>query len=141
MHSVKKRSENSSLFQKIREKVNALKRDLMSLWFAYQDKRTPWYAKLWAAGVVGYAFSPIDLIPDFIPILGYLDDAIILPIGIFIAIRLIPKDVLSESRIKAQIWFDNNKGKPKNWVVAALILLLWMAILFFIFYALLKRFT
>lgn len=140
MYSVKKHSENSNLFQKIREKANAFKRDLMSLWFAYRDKRTPWYAKLWAAGVVGYAFSPIDLIPDFIPVLGYLDDAIILPIGIFIAIRLIPRDVLAESRMKAQSWFDNNKGKPKNWAAATLILIFWIAILFFIFYVLLKRF-
>lgn len=130
----------SNFLKKILDKANSLKREIVSLWFAYKDKRTPWYAKLWVAGVVGYAFSPIDLIPDFIPILGYVDDAIILPIGIFIAIRLIPKHILAESRVKAQSWFDENAGKPKNWVAAILILLLWIVLLLCIFYALLRRF-
>ena len=85
------------IFQRLRQKARLLKTDILALWFAYRDSRTPWYAKLWAAMVVGYAFSPIDLIPDFIPVLGYLDDVILLPLGIMFAIRLIPEEVLADS--------------------------------------------
>ena len=123
-----------------KQKAAQLKKQTLALYFAWRDPRTPWYAKGWMIAVVAYAFSPIDLIPDFIPVLGYLDDAIILPIGIFIAIRLIPEEVMAESRVKAQAWFDSNKGKPKNLVAAVLIILLWIGILFFIFYLILGRF-
>jgi uncharacterized membrane protein YkvA (DUF1232 family) len=126
------------LFKKIKQKADTLKIDIMALWFSYRDRRTPWYAKLWAVGVVGYAFSPIDLIPDFIPFLGYLDDAILLPIGVFIAIRLIPRDVLDDSRQKARVWFEQSKGKPKNWVAGGLILILWILILLAMFFFALK---
>ncbi len=90
---------------------------------------------------MGYAFSPIDLIPDFIPVLGYVDDIILLPIGILVAIRLIPDEVLEDSRRKAQIWLEERRGKPKNWGVAILIVLLWAILLLFIFYIILKRFV
>ncbi len=131
----------SSFVQKLRQRAKSLKSDILVLWFAYRDRRTPWYAKLWAAAVVGYAFSPIDLIPDFIPVLGYLDDAILLPIGILIAVRLIPKDVLTESREKARVWLEQKKGKPKNWTAAILIVLLWTMLLLSIFYVILKHFA
>jgi len=131
---------NTSLFQRLRQKAKLLKVDILALWFAYRDSRTPWYAKLWAAIVVGYAFSPIDLIPDFIPVLGYLDDVILLPLGIMFAIRLIPEEVLVDSRGKAQVWFEEKRGKPKNWVVAILILLLWAMLLVFMLYVILRRF-
>ena len=91
--------------------------------------------------VVGYAFSPIDLIPDFIPVLGYVDDAILLPLGILVAIRLIPKEVLADSRVKARIWLEERKGKPKNRTAAILIVLLWAVLLLFIFYIILRRFV
>ena len=131
----------SGLFQKLRQKAKAIKADVLALWFAYRDKRTPWYAKLWTAMVVGYAFSPIDLIPDFIPVLGYVDDAILLPLGILVAIRLIPKEVLADSREKARIWLEERKGKPKNRIAAVLIALLWVIILFLVFYIILRRFA
>jgi len=129
---------NKNLREKIKRKTDILKIEILALWFSYRDKRTPWYAKLWAAVVVGYAFSPIDLIPDFIPFIGYLDDAILLPIGVVIAIRLIPRDIMDDSRGKAHIWFDKNKGKPKSWVAGILILLLWLLILLAIFFFVLK---
>ena len=132
---------NSNLFQRLRQKAKALKADILALWFSYRDSRTPWYAKMWAAMVVGYAFSPIDLIPDFIPVLGYLDDIILLPMGILVAIRLLPKAVLADSRRKAQLWLEEKKGKPKNWAVAIMIVLLWAILALFICYVVLRQFT
>ena len=132
---------SSGFFQKLRQKAKAIKADVLALWFAYRDERTPWYAKLWTAMVVGYAFSPIDLIPDFIPVLGYVDDAILLPLGILVAIRLIPKEVLADSRVKARTWLEEREGKPKNWAAAIMIVLLWAALLLSIFYIIMRRFV
>ena len=83
-----------------------------------------WYAKAWAALVVAYAFSPIDLVPDFIPVLGYLDDLLLVPLGIFLALKLIPAEVMVESREKAKA----NHEKPVNWWTGALISLVWLAL-------------
>ena len=91
---------------------------------AAKHPRTPWYAKVLAALIVGYALSPIDLIPDFIPVLGYLDDLIIVPAGIALLIKIIPRDVLEECRSRAQSDLANRK--PKNWVAAVLIVLIWL---------------
>ncbi len=132
---------SSEFFGKLRQKAKELKVELLALWFACRDPRTPWYAKLWASLVVGYAFSPIDLIPDFIPVLGYLDDIILLPMGIFVAIRLIPDEVLLTSRAKAREWFEQRKAKPKNWLVAMLIILLWVILLLLVCYIVVRRFT
>ncbi len=82
--------------------ARSIKRDVVSLWIAARDQRTPLAAKIVAGAVAGYALSPIDLIPDFIPILGYLDDLLIVPLGILLAIRLIPKPLMSEFRILAE---------------------------------------
>jgi len=129
-----------NLLKKLNEKARRLKAKLLALWFAYRDPRTPWYAKVWAVIVVGYAFSPIDLIPDFIPVLGYLDDAIILPIGIWIAIRLIPQEIFADSQEKAQEWLAQSKAKPKNWGAAVLIMLFWGLLLFVsLYYVIIKR--
>ncbi|MES1042514.1 YkvA family protein, partial [Peribacillus simplex] len=87
------------------------------------DERVPWYAKVFTACVVAYAFSPIDLIPDFIPILGYLDDVILVPIGVMIALKMIPKSVLTNCEVKAEEMMK--KGKPKNWIVGSIIVLIW----------------
>lgn len=131
----------NKFFKELRAKARNLKANLLALWFAYRDPRTPWYSKLWAAVVVGYAFSPIDLIPDFIPILGYLDDAILLPTGIWLAIRLIPKDVWMDSQEKSRVWFEQHKGKPKNWIFATLIILFWAMLLLLLLYIILKHFV
>ncbi|MDH7486794.1 MAG: YkvA family protein [Anaerolineae bacterium] len=101
-----------------------LKRETYALYLAYRDPRTPWYARLFAACVVGYAFSPIDLIPDPVPILGYLDDLVLLPLGIAVAIRMIPPPVLAECRDRAQAAME--KGQPISWAAAAVIVAIWL---------------
>lgn len=102
----------------------ALKTDVYALYLAHRDPRIPWYAKALAACIVGYAFSPVDLIPDFIPVLGYLDDIILIPLGIALVIRMIPKEVLEEYRKKAE---DALAGKrPRNWFAAGIIILIWV---------------
>ena len=100
-----------------------MKRDIAALYFAGRDPRTPWLAKAVALAVAAYAISPIDLIPDFIPILGYLDDLIIVPIGIMLAVRLIPPDLLAEFRSAAP-----ERGRlPVSWAGAAVIVAMWIA--------------
>jgi uncharacterized membrane protein YkvA (DUF1232 family) len=88
--------------QEWRERARQLKTEVQALRLAYRDPRVPWYAKWILACVVGYALSPIDLIPDFIPVLGYVDDLILVPLGILLAMRMIPKEVLQECREKAR---------------------------------------
>lgn len=109
--------------QKLMAWSKHLKRQIFILYFAYRDERVPWYAKVFTACVVAYAFSPIDLIPDFIPILGYLDDIIIVPLGIMLALKMIPMSVRSDCEGKAEEMMK--KGKPKNWIVGLLIILIW----------------
>ncbi len=101
-----------------------IKRDLFALYLAYRDPRTPWYARFVAACVVAYAFSPIDLIPDPIPILGYLDDLLLVPLGILLAIRLIPPAVMAACRAEAQVRMED--GKPVNWIAAGVIVVIWL---------------
>lgn len=110
-------------------KAKVLKRQTYTIYLAYRDPRVPWYAKLLTLLVVGYAFSPIDLIPDFIPILGYLDDLILIPLGIKLVIHLIPGEVMAEYQEKAESTFE---GKPKNWFTAVVVIMIWiLAILWF----------
>lgn len=104
-----------------------LKTETYALYLAYGDPRMPWYAKLLAALVVGYAFSPIDLIPDAIPVLGYLDDLILVPLGVALTVRMIPKDVLSESRQRAQKMVEKGE-KPVSRAAAVVIVVLWLAL-------------
>src|SRR5947199_10868111 len=83
---------------KLKDWARVIKRDVRALYFASRDPRVPWYAKVLAVAVAGYALSPIDLIPDFIPVLGYLDDVIIVPLGIMLVVRLIPPEIMAEHR-------------------------------------------
>lgn len=101
-----------------------LRLEVYALYLAYRDPRVPWHARAFAACVVGYAFSPIDLIPDFIPVIGYLDDLILIPLGVKVALSMIPMQVMAESREKAQAVFA--QGKPVNRVAAVVIISIWL---------------
>jgi uncharacterized membrane protein YkvA (DUF1232 family) len=114
--------------QRLREWACALKRDVLSLWFAYRDPRTPWLGRLPAMLIVAYALSPIDLIPDFIPVLGYLDEVILLPGAIYLALKLMPAEVLAAARQRAADWLAANHAKPRNWLAAGVIVLIWLAL-------------
>ncbi|MGE4112404.1 MAG: YkvA family protein [Burkholderiales bacterium] len=114
------------MLQTQRRRAKLLKRAVVALWFAYRTPLSPWYARLIAVLVVAYAFSPIDLIPDFIPVIGLLDDAILLPVGIWLALKLVPAPVMAESRQQAQSWLDARKPKPQNYFAAALFIALWI---------------
>ena len=121
----------------LKEKAKQLKTDIPAVFLALKDKKTPWYAKVFAALTVAYALSPIDFIPDFIPVLGYLDDLIILPMLVALTIKFIPKNVFDEYRNQAQdMWKD---GKPKKWYYAIPILLVWAFIIFLVVKALIQR--
>ena len=119
----------SKIVNQLKSKARLLKREVTVLYFAYRDTRTPWYARIFTLLVVSYALSPIDLIPDFIPVLGYLDDLILVPAGIFIALKMIPADVMSDARQQAN---DSLQIKKIGWIFAAIILIIWALILFMI---------
>lgn len=105
-----------------------VKRDAMTLWFARTHPDTPWHAKALGAFVVAYALSPIDLIPDFIPILGYVDDVILLPVLIWLTVRLLPPHVLAESRLKAEQWMADENARPRSLAGALAIGAIWLAV-------------
>ena len=123
--------------QRVRALAVRLKRELFALNLAAGDPRTPWYAKAFVACVVAYALSPLDLVPDPIPILGYLDDLLLLPLAIYLASKMIPEPVLAECRQRAAV---TNAKLPKSYVAATAIVLLWsVAILWLAFRLGLRR--
>ena len=107
-----------------RQRARDLKRDVLALYFAMRDPRVPWYAKALAGCIVAYAFSPIDLIPDPIPVLGYLDDLVLIPLGVLVVRHMIPGHVMAECRLKAQGLAE----KPTNWLAAAIVVLIWLGL-------------
>lgn len=109
------------MLERLKDWARDLKRDVIVLWLAARDPRVPWYAKAMAGLVAGYALSPIDLIPDFVPVLGYLDDLLIVPAGIWITMRLIPPPVVAELRIRA-----SGQRKPNSAIGLAIVLALWL---------------
>jgi uncharacterized membrane protein YkvA (DUF1232 family) len=115
------------MWQRLRKWARELKAETIALWFCCRHPATPLTAKVLATLVVAYALSPIDLIPDFIPIIGYLDDVILIPIGIYFTLKLIPPPVIDECRGQAQAWITANQAKPRNYVAAALIVCVWLA--------------
>ncbi|QND68463.1 DUF1232 domain-containing protein [Mesorhizobium loti] len=110
-------------FASLKTWARSIKRDVVALWIAARDPRVPWYAKLTAGTVAAYALSPIDLIPDFIPVIGYLDDIIIVPLGILLAVKLIPAPLMDEFRQEA----IRREGRPKSYWGMAAIIAIWLA--------------
>jgi uncharacterized membrane protein YkvA (DUF1232 family) len=118
---------SKGLFKQLKAKATSLRKEVKALYLAYKRPDVPWYAKLFSILVVGYALSPIDLIPDFIPVLGYLDDLVLIPLGVALAIKMVPDRVMEECRAQAEDAFKD--GKPKNWVSGAIIILIWAAVI------------
>ena len=112
------------LVERWKQRARQLKIETYAIYLAYKDPRVAWYARLFAAGVVAYAFSPIDLIPDPIPVLGYLDDLVLVPLGVAIALKMIPENVMAECRERAETAMI--EGKPTNWKAAAVIVTMWV---------------
>jgi uncharacterized membrane protein YkvA (DUF1232 family) len=112
-------------FHQLQRWARSLKRDTVALYLAARDPRVPWYAKIVAAGVAAYALSPIDLIPDFVPVIGYLDDVILVPLGIALAIRLIPPALLEEHRESAAARIAK---RPVSRIGALVIIVIWVAL-------------
>ena len=115
------------MFNSLKAWAKRLKRDVIALMFASRDPATPMLAKCIAGLTVAYALSPIDLIPDFIPIIGFLDDVILVPIGIWLSLRLIPPAVLATSRAKAELWLSKKRRKPRSMLGLALVIAVWLA--------------
>ena len=114
--------DTAGFFERVKQWARALKRDVHALYLAARDPRVPWHAKALAIVVAGYALSPIDLIPDFIPVLGYLDDLIIVPFGIWLAVRLIPPEIIAEHRATAEA----AGRRPISKAGAAAIVTIWL---------------
>ena len=132
--------QNIQMLEKLRSRAQNLQTDIQALLIAFRDPRTPWFARGLIALVAAYALSPIDLIPDFVPILGYLDDLILVPARIALALRMIPPQVWAESREKAQR--ATSSGKGLRIIGAGIIVLIWiLAIIVFsiIIYRLVKE--
>jgi uncharacterized membrane protein YkvA (DUF1232 family) len=119
-------SENAMAVQRLKARARLLRRDTYAVYLACRDPRTPWYAKTLAAAVAAYAFSPIDLIPDFIPVLGYLDDLIIVPAGIALAIKLIPAPVMAEARERARL----ESSEKSSRTAALIVIAIWITVAF-----------
>lgn len=120
---------NPGIFQRLKIWAKALKTEIIALYYAYKHPRVSLAAKIFTACVVAYALSPIDLIPDFIPLLGYLDDIIILPLGIAAAVKMIPADIMLESREKAKMLIQ----RPRNWVAGVFIIVIWVLLALWLF--------
>ena len=110
------------MLQRAKQWAGTIKRDVVAVWIAARDPRVPWYTKVVAGAVAGYALSPIDLIPDFVPVLGYLDDLVIVPAGTLLTVRLIPDGLMEEFRAEAA----RREGRPTSRAGAAGIVLLWI---------------
>jgi len=112
------------MIERLRDWAREIKRDVHALYLAARDPRVPWYAKAVALAVAAYALSPIDLIPDFIPVIGYLDDLLIVPLGIVLAVKLIPADILAEHRATAH----EASTRPTNRTAAVVVIAIWIGL-------------
>lgn len=114
------------MFNKVKIWAAKLKRQIFILYVSYKDPRVKWYCKIFVAFVVAYAFSPIDLIPDFIPVLGFLDDIILVPLGIYFSLKMLPPAVIKDAT--SQVEAIQLKEKPRNWLAGSLIIICWFII-------------
>ena len=130
-----------ALRNRLRDWARRVKRDGVTLWFAGRHPGTPWLAKALGVFVVAYALSPIDLVPDFIPVLGYVDDVLLLPALIWLAIRLLPLEALAECRAQAEAWMAAQGTKPRSRVGAVLVVGVWIAVAVALWYWLAPRFA
>ncbi|ORM66847.1 YkvA family protein [Pantoea rwandensis] len=119
------------MFMRLRRWARLIKRDVLTLWFACRDPRTPWWFKLMAFSIVAYALSPIDLIPDFIPIIGLLDDAIIVPLGVIILLRLLPREIRISSAERAEVQRARGQ-KIVSWAGFGLTVIIWLAVVIYL---------
>ena len=129
-------SVDISMWNRLKTWARRMKRDTLALYLARRDPRVPWHAKAMAMVTAAYALSPIDLIPDFIPVLGYLDELIILPLFIYVTIRLIPPDIMVELRAQADQHLSENR--PRSMTGAVVIILIWLSIVALVVYWLIK---
>jgi len=130
-----------ALSDRLRAWARRIKRDGVTLWFAGRHPRTPWPAKALGVFVVAYALSPIDLVPDFIPVLGYVDDVLLLPALIWLAIRLLPPEVLAECRAQAEAWMAAQGARPRSRMGAVLVIGVWIAVAVALWHWLAPRFA
>lgn len=121
-------ASQTSLLQRVKQWARGIKRDVVTVYFAARDPNAPWMVRLLAFVVAAYALSPIDLIPDFIPVLGYLDDLLIVPFGLLLVMRLMPDTVLADARAKA----DAMLAKPRSWLAAVCFVLIWLVLGFYL---------
>ena len=117
-------SRISAPLERWKQRAKELKREVYALYFACRDPRVPWYAKALAMGIVAYAFSPIDLIPDFIPVLGYVDELLLLPLGVLAVRALVPPEVMAQAREQVV----KLESKPCNWIAAGVIVAIWVCV-------------
>lgn len=119
-----------AILESIRVWARQIKRDALMLWFAQRHRDTPFLAKAVCVFTVAYALSPIDLIPDFIPVLGYVDEVLLLPALIWLAVRLLPPHVIQECRGLAEGWMAREKAKPRSYTGAVFIVVIWLTLLY-----------
>lgn len=122
--------------ERLKSWARQLKKYVFVVYLATKDERVPWYTKMLAILVAAYAFSPIDLIPDFIPILGYLDDLLLVPLGVWLVLKMLPEHIWQDLKMKAEEKMSGEK--PKNYVVGALIVLFWVVVLLSALYFVIK---
>jgi uncharacterized membrane protein YkvA (DUF1232 family) len=114
------------MWEQLKRWARELENEGIALWFCCRHPGMPWLPRIFALLVVGYFLSPIDLIPDFIPVIGYLDDLILVPIGIYLTLKLVPQHVIEECRVKARDWTAARRPQPKSIIAAVVIMVLWM---------------
>lgn len=116
------------MWEKLKLWAARVRRDTLALWFAIRDRRTPWWLRWFGLLIIAYALSPVDLIPDFLPLIGYLDELILLPAGLWLMIRCMPAEVLVDSRARADAWLAAGESKPRSTLGAVIVIIIWVTV-------------